>query len=48
MNDYSFSVFMCVYGGDNPLYFKEAVDSIINQTKKPSEIVIVVDGPVPK
>lgn len=38
---------MCVYGKDNPEWFKTAVDSILNQTKKPDEIVIVVDGPVP-
>lgn len=46
MNDFKFSVSMCVYGGDNPAFFKEAVDSIVNQTKKPTEVVIVVDGPV--
>lgn len=41
-----FSVSMCVYGGDNPNHFEIAVDSIIKQTIKPSEIVLVVDGPV--
>lgn len=39
---------MCVYGKDNPEWFKTAVDSIIEQTKKPDEIVLVVDGPVPE
>ena len=38
---------MCVYGGDNPEWFKTAVDSILDQTAKPSEVVLVVDGPVP-
>lgn len=42
----SFSVSMCVYKKDNPEWFKIAVDSVINQTVKPSEIVLVVDGPV--
>lgn len=42
-----FSVSMCVYGGDHPAWFSAAVDSIVNQTVKPDEIVIVVDGPVP-
>ena len=38
---------MCVYGKDNPDWFRTAVDSVIEQTKKPDEIVLVVDGPVP-
>ena len=42
-----FSVSMCVYGGDNPQWFQVAVDSILNQTAKPDEVVLVVDGPVP-
>lgn len=41
------SVSMCVYGGDNAEWFAQAVDSILNQTIKPDEIVLVVDGPVP-
>ena len=42
-----FSVSMCVYGGDNAAWFRTAVDSILNQTAPPSEVVLVVDGPVP-
>lgn len=42
-----FSVSMCVYGGDNPAWFAAAVDSVLNQTVAPDEIVLVVDGPVP-
>lgn len=42
-----FSVAMCVYGGDRADWFKIAVDSILNQTAKPNEVVLVVDGPVP-
>lgn len=37
---------MCVYIKDNPEWFKTAVESILNQTMKPSEVVLVVDGPV--
>lgn len=48
MDNYKFSVAMCVYGGDDPKYFSEAVDSMRNQTQKPNEIVIVRDGPVPE
>ena len=41
-----YSVSMCVYKNDNPEHFKLAVDSILNQTCKPDEVVLVVDGPV--
>ena len=43
-----FSVSMCVYGGDNSIWFKTAVESVLNQTLLPNEIVLVVDGPVPE
>lgn len=39
---------MCVYGGDNPLHFDTAMDSIVNQTAQPTEIVLTVDGPIPQ
>lgn len=42
-----FSVAMCVYGGDNALWFDEAINSVVNQSVPPDEIVIVVDGPIP-
>lgn len=42
-----FSVSMCVYRNDNPEHFRMAVDSILNQTVLPDEVVLVVDGPVP-
>lgn len=48
MIDIKFSVSMCVYGGDNPEWFETAVESVLNQTVKASEIVLVVDGPVPE
>ncbi|MDD5010602.1 MAG: glycosyltransferase, partial [Phycisphaerae bacterium] len=41
-----FSVLMSVYSGDRADYFKEAIDSIVNQTAKPDEIVLVKDGPL--
>lgn len=42
-----FSVAMCVYGKDNPEWFRAALESVVNQTIPPNEIVLVVDGPVP-
>lgn len=47
MDNIRFSVSMCVYGKDDPNHFKIAVDSILNQTLEPDEVVLVVDGPVP-
>ena len=41
-----FSVLMSVYKNDNPEYFKTAIESVINQTVKPTEIVLVRDGMV--
>jgi glycosyltransferase involved in cell wall biosynthesis len=39
---------MSVYINDNPQYFKTAVESMLNQTLKPSQIVIVCDGKLNK
>ncbi|MFC4620461.1 glycosyltransferase [Camelliibacillus cellulosilyticus] len=39
---------ICVYKNDNPEHFKDAMESVINQTRKPDEIVLVVDGPIPE
>lgn len=42
-----FSVLMSVYRNDKPSYVSRAVSSIYtDQTLKPSEIVLVVDGPI--
>ena len=47
MND-SFSVAMSVYKNDEPDYFDRSLNSITDsQTIKPTEIIFVVDGPVP-
>ena len=43
-----FSVSISVYEKDNPKCFKEALGSVFNQTVKPTEVVLVVDGPVPE
>ena len=42
-----FSVAMSVYGKDNARWFDQALKSItIDQTVKPNEVVLVVDGPI--
>ena len=46
LKDFRYSVSMCVYRGDTAEWFKTAVESVINQTLPPNEIVLVVDGPV--
>ena len=43
-----FSVAMCVYGGDDPTFFRTAVESVLHQTAVPDEMILVVDGPVPE
>lgn len=48
MGTIDFSVAMSVYGKDNPEWFNLSLKSMIDQTVKPSEIVLVVDGPVPE
>lgn len=41
-----YTVLMSIYYKENPLYFKESLLSILNQTVRPDEIVIVQDGPL--
>lgn len=41
-----YSVLMSLYIKEKPEYLKKAVDSMLNQTVKPDEIVIVEDGPL--
>lgn len=43
-----FSVLMSVYAKDNAVWISEALDSVINQSYAPCEIIIVLDGPVPQ
>ena len=47
-NNLKYSVLMTVYTKDNPDYFALSLDSMINQTCTPDEIVIVKDGPIRK
>ena len=41
-----YSVLMSVYAKENPTCFREAVLSMLDQTCKPSDFVIVCDGPL--
>ena len=43
-----FSVLMSTYAKDSPLFLKEALISIKNQTLKASQIVIIKDGKLSK
>ena len=42
------SVLMSVYKNDLPQNVRVAVESIVNQTLKPKQIVMAVDGPIPE
>lgn len=44
MIETNYSVLMSVYEKEHPQYFKESIESMINQTLPPEEIVIVKDG----
>ncbi|MDD4689304.1 MAG: glycosyltransferase [Eubacteriales bacterium] len=41
-----YSVIMSLYAKEKPEYLSPAIDSMLNQTIKPDEIVIVEDGPL--
>lgn len=41
-----FSVLMTVYRRDDPTFVKQAIETTLNQTVKPSEFVIIKDGPL--
>lgn len=41
-----FSVLMSVYCKDKSIWFKQAIDSVLNNTVKPNQIVLVVDGQI--
>lgn len=43
-----YSVLMPLYKKDNPEFFSVAINSIIEQTIKPDEIVLVCDGVIPE
>lgn len=44
--DNKYSVLMAVYKNDDSEYLDESINSMIKQTVKPSEFVIVLDGPI--
>ena len=44
----NYSVLMSVYAKDNPEYLELAIDSMLNQTVKPEQFVIVQDGLLPE
>ncbi len=47
VNMKQYSVLQTVYKQDNPEAFRKSLESMINQTIRPSEIVLVKDGPIP-
>jgi glycosyltransferase involved in cell wall biosynthesis len=46
MEELKYSVLLPVYIKDNPEWFRIAVESMVNQTLPPDEILIAADGPV--
>ena len=46
MNTLPFTVAICVYIKDNPVWFDDSLKSIQNQTLQPDEVLIVTDGPI--
>jgi glycosyltransferase involved in cell wall biosynthesis len=43
-----FTVCMSVYQNDKMQFLKIALDSVLEQTVKPKEIVLIIDGPIPE
>lgn len=44
-----FSLLLSVYGGDDPEFLREAFTStVVDQVRRPDEVVLVQDGPVPE
>lgn len=41
------TVLMAVYGRDDPALFQRAVDSVVANSVRPDDFVLVLDGPVP-
>lgn len=46
MNNTNYSVLMSIYSKEKPQFFIESIESMLGQTIKPNEIVIVKDGPL--
>ena len=43
----AYSVVLPVYQGDNPKWFAQSIQSVLNQTLPTDDLVVVVNGPVP-
>ena len=43
-----YSVLMSLYDKENPEYLSPSLDSMFNQTVKPDEVILVLDGPINK
>lgn len=43
-----FSVLLNIYAKDKPTWIKQALDSVLTNSVRPTEVVIMVDGPVGK
>ena len=44
-----FSLLLSTYGGDDPGFLRDAfVSTVLEQTRRPDEVVLVQDGPVPE
>jgi glycosyltransferase involved in cell wall biosynthesis len=46
-NPEGLSCLLSVYAKEDPLYLEEAIESILQQTRRPDELVVVEDGPLP-
>lgn len=46
MNEEKYSVLMSVYHKETPEYLRQSINSMLKQTIKPDEIVLVKDGPL--
>ena len=46
MEEMKYSVLMSVYHKEQPEYLRDSIESMLNQTAKPDEIVLVKDGPL--
>lgn len=42
----NFTVLMSVYANDSPLFLEEALESILNQSQLPNQLVIIQDGEI--
>ncbi|MDE6537315.1 MAG: glycosyltransferase [Muribaculaceae bacterium] len=42
----NFSVLLSLYIKEHPEYLRQSLDSVFNQTLKPTEVILVLDGPI--